>query len=101
MKHIQKMHRYSIGARIDSLFAELVETVSRAMFSKGKTRELYVSKAIGLNDCLKFMLYAILEIKGIDDENFIRISTPLEEVGKMLYGWQNQIIRSDNKNTPK
>jgi len=89
------MLRYSMGARIDGLFAEIVELVSGAMFGKNESREAFITKAIRVDDVLKFMLYALLELNGLEKKYFLEVSAPLEEVGKMLYGWKNQIAEQN------
>jgi len=88
------MKRYSLGVKIDCLFSDLVELVSLAQFSARENRVVIITRAISKNDCLKFMLYALLELNGIENKHFIRIAPIVEEVGKMLYGWKNQIEKS-------
>ena len=90
LKHIPKMKRYSLGVKIDCLFSDLVELVSLAQFSAKENRTAFITRAISKNDCLKFMLYALLELNGIENKHFIRIAPIVEEIGKMLYGWKNQ-----------
>lgn len=90
LKHIPKMKRYSLGVKIDCLFSDLVELISLAQFSAKENRGAIITRAISKNDCLKFMLYALLELNGIENKHFIRIAPIAEEVGKMLYGWKNQ-----------
>lgn len=90
LKHIPKMKRYSLGVKIDCLFSDLVELVSLAQFSSKENKPIIINKAISKNDCLKFMLYALLEVNGIENKHFIRIAPLAEEIGRMLYGWKNQ-----------
>ena len=94
-KHIPKTLRYSLGIRIDSVFAEIIETVALAQFSALPERAEYLRKAIGKNDTLKFMLYALYELKGIDEKKLITLSEKAEEIGRMLYGWKRG---AENKN---
>ncbi len=94
------MLRHSIGTRIDGLFAVVIELVSKAMFSPEHQREPHVSEAIGKNDVLKFMLYTLFELKGIKETQFIAVSEAMEEIGKMLFGWKNQLIKQNKQNRP-
>ncbi|MCL2173969.1 four helix bundle protein [Candidatus Saccharibacteria bacterium] len=90
-RHVPKIHRYSLGVKIDDCFAGLVELVAMAQFSDVELRRKYLTAAIAKNDCLKFMLYTLYEIEGIDEKSFVALSSDIEEVGKMLYGWKNKI----------
>lgn len=42
---------------------------------------------------LKFFLRVAWEIKSLDNKKYIIISEHLEEIGKMLGGWQKQFLR--------
>ena len=94
------MRRYSLGVKIDKLFTDLIELVSMAQFSTKEDRLSFITKAISKNDCLKFMLYALLELEGIEEKYFVRIAPIVEEAGKMLYGWKNQAQKSLEQNRP-
>lgn len=87
-RHIPKELRYSLAVRIDGLFAQVLESISLAQFATPDTRSRYLSEAIGKNDTLKFMLYALHELKGIDIAKFVSLATKTEEIGRMLYGWK-------------
>ncbi len=87
-RHIPKIERYSIGMRIDNLFSGILEDIALAQFSLPEYKIPYIKRAIGKNDTLKFMLYALFNLKGIDEKKFISLSEKTEEIGRMLYGWK-------------
>ena len=89
-KHVPKSLRYSLGVRVDGLFAELIASVSAAQFAAKEERSARIQRCIAQNDTLKFMLYALLELKGIEEKAFLSISSKLEEIGRMLYGWKQK-----------
>jgi len=89
-RHIPKTLRYSLGIRIDVLFAELIELTSEAQFELKERRVEIIGRAVTKNDTLKFMLYALSELKGIEEPKFISLSLKFEEVGRMFYGWKSQ-----------
>lgn len=93
------MRRYSLGIKIDVLFADIIELVAIAQFSTKEKRADIISKAIVKNDVLKHMLYVLLELKGIEEQYFIELAPKIEEIGRMLYGWRNQI--ASNVEPPK
>src|SRR5882724_2071603 len=76
--HIPKMLRYSLGVRIDALFAEIVELTAGAQFSPERERGVLITRAIAKNDLLKFMLYALFELGGIGESNFAQLGPDIE-----------------------
>jgi hypothetical protein len=99
-KHIPKTLRYSLGVKIDGLFAEVLEAIALAQFSPPPERATHLDRAIGKNDTLKFMLYALYELKGIDEKKLILLSEKAEEIGRMLYGWKRGTENKQRKNPP-
>ena len=95
-RHIPKMRRYSLGIKIDALFANIIELVSMTQFSPKIERENILTKAISKNDCLKSMLYVLFELKGIEEKHFVEIAVKVEEIGRILYGWKNQPVKIIN-----
>lgn len=89
-KHVPKSLRYSLGIRIDGLFCDVIARVSSAQFSTGDERLGHLARGITANDTLKFMFYALYELKGIDETRFFSLSAKAEEVGRMLYGWKQK-----------
>ena len=78
-KHIPKMLRHSMGVRIDSIFVEMTETVYLAIFASPEKKIILIDKANARNDLLKFMLYALFELKGLKENAFGEISEKMEE----------------------
>ena len=72
------------------LFADVIELVSTAQFSPVHQRTDILTRAITKNDTLKFMLFVLLELKGIEEKHFAELAPQIEEVGRMLYGWRNR-----------
>lgn len=100
-KHIPKMLRYSMGVRIDSLFAQMIELISEAMFVAEDQRLSLIRRANTKNDVLKFMLYAMLEIGGLKENIYLELSFKTEGVGKMLYGWKMKLEKQNQPETAK
>ena len=69
---------------------ELVSTASR--LSKELKRPL-VQKAGAKLDLLKLFLQISWEIKALDNKRYIALSEKLDEIGRMLGGWQKQLTR--------
>ena len=91
---LPKIHRYSFGYRIDSLFVELIEAVAAASFLSPQEKLPYVRAAIRKMDTLKIFLMILWETKSLNDKRYIHLSVKVNEIGKMLGGWQGQLIKN-------
>ncbi|MBI3633171.1 MAG: four helix bundle protein [Candidatus Vogelbacteria bacterium] len=91
-----KKSRYSLGGKIDNLFIEVLETIFVASYLSKKDKLPFVQKAINKLDLLKFFLQVSYEIKSLDDKRYIALSEPLTNIGKMLGGWKNRIIKENS-----
>ena len=99
-KHIEKGLKFSLGVKIDSLYVELMEKLTEAQYSTKDKKLPSIENAIIKADVLKFLLFTLYEVKGISEECFINSSDEIEEIGRMLFGWKNQVLTqiSPNKN---
>ncbi|MBI4092897.1 MAG: four helix bundle protein [Candidatus Kerfeldbacteria bacterium] len=95
---LPKVHRHSLGQRIDSLWVEMIEAVSTAAFLRANEKLPYVRRAIQKTDTLKILLMVLWEAKSLDNKKYIALSLKLDEVGRMLGGWNGQLIK---QNSPK
>ena len=94
---LPKLHKHTLGQRIDSLFIECIEAISIATFLLKEEKLPWIRLAIRKLDTSKVLLMVLWETKSIDDKKYLNLSVQLEEIGKMLGGWQGQI----QKNSPK
>jgi 23S rRNA-intervening sequence protein len=93
-QEIPKTHRYSLGTRIDTFFIEIMEAIAVASFLSKTEKQPYVRLAIRKVDTLKILLMILWETKSLDNKKYIVLSVPLEEIGKMLGGWNGQLTKS-------
>ena len=91
---LPKLHRYSLGARIDELFIESIEAVSAAAFLSREAKLPYVRLATRKVDTLKLLLMVLWETKSLDTKKYIALSEVIDEVGKMLGGWNGQLSKN-------
>jgi hypothetical protein len=89
------MLRHSMGVRIDSIFAEITEIVYLAIFTTPEKKIILIDKANTKNDLLKFMIHTLFELKGLKENAFSEISEKMEEIGRRLYGWRNQVEKQN------
>ena len=92
---LPQINRYTLGNRIDKLFIVIIENSATAFFSPKEEKVPYISLAIRKMETLKILLLVLWETKSIDNEKYISITTPLDEVGKILGGWHNQTTKQN------
>jgi len=96
--HIPKGARYTIGTRIENKLLDLLELSYTAYFSKKEEKTAKISRCIFLLDTLKFIISVAWEAKLISNKQFEEIALKLEEVGRMLGGWRNNLENPKKKN---
>ncbi len=93
---LPKLHRHSLGQRIDTLFVEIIEAVALASFLSREEKHPYVRLAIKKLDTLKVLLMVLWETKSIDNKKYIALSIKLNEIGRMLGGWSGQLQKQNS-----
>jgi hypothetical protein len=76
-----------------------METIAIASFLSRTEKQPYVRIAIRKVDTLKILLMVLWETKSLDDKKYIALSVPLNDIGKMLGGWNGQLAKQ-NSPTP-
>ena len=87
MPDFPKDSKYTLGAKVDSLFLEVIEGVIRASISDKLEKLISLKKTSVKLDLLKFFLQLTWEIKALDNKKYVKLSEKLNEIGKMLGGW--------------
>ena len=95
---LPKIHKYSLGQKIDTLFIEIIEAISIASFLSREEKHPWVRLAIRKTDTLKILLMVLWEAKSLDNKKYIALSLKIEEIGRMLGGWSGQLTK---QNSPK
>lgn len=93
---IPKTHRYTLAQRIDTLFIEVIEAASIAGFLPREEKQQYVQHAIRKLDTSKVLLLILWETHSLDTKRYTALSLPLEEIGKMLGGWNGQLQKQNS-----
>lgn len=91
---LPKTERYSLGEKIDQLLVDSIESVSVAAFLSKGEKAPYVRLAIRKIDTTKVLLMILWETKSLNTKKYIALSEKLEEVGRMLGGWNGQLAKS-------
>ena len=96
--HIQKGARYTIGARIENKFLDLLELTYITYFSKKENKIEKISECIFLLDTLKFIVSVAWDAKLVSNRQYEDVALKLEEIGRMLWGWKNKLENPEKKN---
>lgn len=92
--HIPKSARYTIGARIENKYLDLLELARFAYFINKDEVENKIRKISGcifLLDTLKFLISTMWEAKLLSHKQFEQVSLRLKEIGKILWGWSESL----------
>ncbi|MDQ5912333.1 MAG: hypothetical protein QG568_548 [Patescibacteria group bacterium] len=73
-----------------------MEAISVASFLQKEEKLPWIKVAVRKIDTAKLLLMVLWETKSLDDKKYILLSTQLEEVGKMLGGWNGQISKQNS-----
>lgn len=87
-----------MGQKIDILFVETVKAVSSASFLVREDKLPWVRLATRKADTLRVLLMVLWETKSLDDNKYIALSVHLDEIGKMLGGWNGQLTKQNSPN---
>ena len=88
----------SLGLKIDKLLVEIIEAIAIASFLSPTERQPWVKLAIRKTDTLKIFLIILWETKSLDTKKYISLSEKIDEIGRMLGGWNGQLTK---QNSPK
>ncbi len=91
---LPKVHQYTVGAKVDTLFVEVMEMISAAAFLPKQEKLPYLRIAIRKFDAIKLLLLVLWESRSLDTKKYAALSVPIDEIGKMLGGWQGQLIKN-------
>ena len=93
---LPKLHRHSLGLRIDNLFVEVIEAISVAIFLNREEKQPYIRLAIRKTDTLKILMMVLWETKSLDNKKYIALSVKIDEIGRMLGGWSGQLAKQNS-----
>lgn len=96
MTGLPRLTRYTLGVKIDNLFADCLELSFLAGYAPRTEKYSSIQKLSIKFDTLKFFLKVLWDLKAIDNKKYIMLSAPLAEIGKMIGGW----LASLKKETP-
>lgn len=95
-RSLPKEHRYTLGAKIDILLTEIIEAISSASFLVRTEKQPYIKIAIRKTDAIKIFLLILWETKSLDNKKYLDLAEKLNEIGRMLGGWNGQLTKQNS-----
>jgi len=83
--------KFTLGTKIDKTLLSTIEYCFLASYADTSRKIVLIEKAETLLDLLKLFLMLAWEIEVIKTSEYIKISEPLLEIGRMLGGWKKSI----------
>jgi len=99
--HFPKVHRYSLGAKIDMLLCEVIQYSSSALFVSKEQKLAHIQKSIQSLDTAKILIRIANTSDITETKQYIALTDKLVEIGKMLGGWHNQVVAQKENSHPK
>ena len=96
--HIAKGSRYTLGARIENKFLDLLELSYAAYFTPREQKAEKLSACILRLDTLKFLISVAWEGRIISNRQCEDVALKLDEIGKILGGWRKSLDNPERKN---
>lgn len=91
-KKLPKDYRYTLGLKIDEAFIDLLKSVLQASSVPALRKLPHAERALGLCDLLKFLLQVAWEIGILENKKYASLSEPLNDIGRMLGGWNKNLL---------
>lgn len=99
--HIAKGARFTIGARIESKFLDLLELSYSAYFTDKEKKIAKIAECVFVLDTLKFLITTAWEGRLIANKQCEDVAKKLDEIGKMFGGWKKNLENPERKNRPE
>jgi len=89
--HFAKGQRYTIGARIENKFLDLLEISYTTYFSPKESKSQKLAECVLTLDTLKFLIHVAWQAKLLSHKQYGDILGKLDEIGKMFGGWKKSL----------
>ena len=99
--HFPKGSRYALAIKIDFCFLEVIENTYSASREKINHKLKFVNLASIKLDLLKFLLQISWETKALNNKRYILLSQKLDEIGRMLGQWLENLRKLPAKDREK
>jgi len=89
--HLPRLSRYTLGAKVDNLFTDILELALTAQYTKREEKRIFLETLSLKLDQLKFFITLLWEAKGLDTAKYAQITGKLGTIGRMLGKWMQSM----------
>ena len=91
-RNFPRTEQFGIGAKVDGLFMDLLETLRLATFTSGSEKVALLQKGILKTDSLRFFIQLCWEADLLTSNQFLPLGEAIETIGKMVGGWKRGYV---------
>ncbi|OGY45862.1 MAG: hypothetical protein A2731_01945 [Candidatus Buchananbacteria bacterium RIFCSPHIGHO2_01_FULL_39_8] len=86
-----KKDKYTLGTKCETYILTVLELLIAASNTSKDKKLILVQQASVKFDTLKILLRLCKDIKALDEKKYIILQGSIQEIGKMLGGWQRSL----------
>lgn len=91
LNRLPRTTRYTVGAKIDTLFTDLIAIALTSKYAK-REEKLFILKQMSEKlDHLKYFITILWEMKALETNKYSRLAEKLSTVGRMVGGLMNKL----------
>jgi hypothetical protein len=90
-KLFPKKDKYVLGSRCEEYIIATLELLLAASSAPRSEKQVFIRQANIKFDALKIFVRIANEIKMIDNKKYLILQKQLQEIGRMLGGWQRSL----------
>lgn len=87
-----KRDKYTLGSKCENYIISVLELLLAAGSSAKEKKLLLIQQASVKFDALKIFIRLAKDLKCMDNKKYITLESYLQEIGKMLGGWQKSLV---------
>lgn len=93
-----KKDKYTLGAKCEAQIISVLELFLEASWSSKEEKIILLKKASIKFDMLKVFIRLLKDLNILDNNKYSDLQTRLQEIGKMLGGWQKSLANKNPEN---
>jgi len=90
-KLFPKKDKYTLGSKCEMYIIETLELLLAAGSAPKMEKQIFIKKANVKFDSLKVFIRLGNDIKMLDDKKYLALQKQIQEIGRMIGGWQKSL----------